>query len=165
MSLYNQLFGYNKLAGVLLNILELDPQSIGRFRDCWWDAERSRIVIHTRTGGGNREAYMDDNARLATHPCYRGDCDSDYDSTYADFYFELPEKWAHIKDELDTLAGKQPSTADRWDAAIKAIGGTPPPPGVALDQARVQAAAESLAQKLKEAFDQPAGDGPNIIEV
>lgn len=165
MSLYNQLFGVNFLAGALLPMLELDPESVPRFRDCWWDRERGMIVLHTRTGGGNREAYGEQNDVLAAHPQYKSDEDDDYDSTFANFYFSLPEKWEHVRAELDALAGDPVTSRAKWEAALKAIEGRPTDPAAKVDGDRIRQAAESLAKKLNDAFNKPAGDGPNIIEV
>lgn len=113
MSLYNMVHGYNEMAPVLLAILRLKPGEVPRFRDCWWDGEH--IVLYTRTGGANRafyespeswrENYADHdmeeckgpwNSDLRKLPTYVRDEDCDFDSTFAKFYFDVPEnlRWA-----------------------------------------------------------------------
>jgi hypothetical protein len=61
MSLYNALFGANPNSDVLMRILvEAQPKfNPGRFRDIYLNADGSRILLHTRNGGGNREHYED----------------------------------------------------------------------------------------------------------
>lgn len=90
MSLYNMLFGKNPDTHSILAALDLTEGKIQRFRDCWIDEERNRIVIYTRTGGGNREAFP--NEALTSHPLYLYDKDDDFDSTYAYYYFSLPSR-------------------------------------------------------------------------
>lgn len=111
MSLYNLLFGVNSLAPILLKHLGLSEDDIPRFRDCYLDGDQ--IVIYTRTGGGNRDFYEDEetcrsnypeyfqkkedapkgpwNADLRKSKYYQSDEDDDFDSTYAYFRFRVPE--------------------------------------------------------------------------
>ncbi len=90
MSLYNMLFGVNKYALPLLTALDLDPANIPRFRDCF--LEKDSIVVLTRTGGGNREHYLEENKVMQDHPNYLYDEDEDFDCTYASFHFSFPDK-------------------------------------------------------------------------
>ena len=53
MSLYNALFGTNPFANALLMALGITASDVPRFRDCYLDDD-GKIVIFTRTGGGNR---------------------------------------------------------------------------------------------------------------
>ena len=89
MSLYNILFGKNPDTAAILSALSLSEASIQRFRDCWIDEDNNRIVIYTRTGGGNREYFP--NEALTSHPLYLYDEDDDFDNTYASYYFSLPQ--------------------------------------------------------------------------
>lgn len=89
MSLYNILFGINPDADAILSALHLNKGAIERFRDCWIDEEESRIVIYTRTGGGNRDYFR--NEALTSHPLYQYDEDDEFDSTYARYYFSMPD--------------------------------------------------------------------------
>lgn len=110
MSLYNMLFGTNAAAPVLLAMLGIDSGAVPRFRDCFLSEDRKQIIIHTRTGGGNREGYEDGNASLQGLPGYLRDEDDDFDSTYANFYYEVPAKFAHLIEKLPE--GVDP--AKRW---------------------------------------------------
>lgn len=116
MSLYNLVNGYDAMAPALLAILRLAPGDIPRFRDCWWNGEH--IVVYTRTGGGNRDYYESEarcrtsyadhfdgsrpfpdgpwNEDLRKLPTYVRDEDDGFDSTYAMFYYTVPDNfgWA-----------------------------------------------------------------------
>lgn len=87
MSLYNMLFGKNPDTKEILALLGLEESQIERFRDCF--VENDKILIFTRTGGGNREYYP--NEALVNHPNYLYDEDDEFDPTYAYYYFSLPE--------------------------------------------------------------------------
>jgi hypothetical protein len=119
MSLYHVLFGQSddseKLLAVLASAGSIDPP---RFRDCYFDG--TDIVVHTRTGGGNRDYYEDLktcrenypeyfkdrneenwptgpwNADMYAHPWFSRDEDSEFDPTYANFYFRPPKAVAAI---------------------------------------------------------------------
>jgi hypothetical protein len=86
--LYNTLFGQHSNAEMLLKMIGLNLTDIPRYRSCYWDG--THIVVHTRTGGGNREEYEAENDWLTLHPGYVRDEDDDYDCTYANFYFTPP---------------------------------------------------------------------------
>lgn len=87
MNMYTILFGTNPNADMILAAINLTKDDAERYRDCW--VEENRICIRTRTGGGNREDYP--NETLTSHPNYLYDEDDDFDSTYATYYFKLPE--------------------------------------------------------------------------
>lgn len=91
MNFYNMLFGVDKIAGPLLGILGVSAADIPRFRDCFLDG--NKIVIYTRTGGGNREAYVYENDTLRTIPGFLFDRDDEFDHTYASFYYEIPNDY------------------------------------------------------------------------
>lgn len=146
MSLYNLLFGVNAAAPVLLAMLGIDAHSVPRFRDCY--LSDGKIAIHTRTGGGNRDYYehldrcrqnfperfdgKDDpsgpwNSDLRKLPGFEYDEDDDFDSTYATFYYAVPEKFKHLVDKLPE--GVDP--AKRWqDTFEKLKSATPDDPQV-----------------------------------
>lgn len=128
MSFYNALFGMNPSAPILLGILHLTREDVGRFRDAYLNEHY--IVIHTRLGGGNRECYCSEKEiasaeghhcyqaiieKLQAHPLYSHDVDDDFDRTYADFYFRFPEE---LKAELTAAAkGEQPTKpSEKWQA-------------------------------------------------
>ena len=91
MSLYNLLHSYNPNAGPILRALELDPTQIDRFRDAAFRKIDGEYVfdVYCRTGGGNRSDYP--NVALTSHPLYLRDCDDADDSTYAHYFFRIPE--------------------------------------------------------------------------
>jgi len=130
MSLYNMLFGTNPNTDFLLAALGIDKDKIPRFRDCFID--EGRIVIHTRTGGGNRDYYESEESCRDNYPEYFGDDpptgpwnedlralptfimdeDDDFDSTYANFYFECPAEVKILGNRMGTIGDVPP--ADKW---------------------------------------------------
>jgi len=94
--LYNALFGYNPLARHLLLELGIDHHDVPRFRDCFLSADGSSVVILTRTGGGNRKEYAEQNAVMTRRAGYLRDEDDSFDTTYALFHFAVPESIKHI---------------------------------------------------------------------
>ena len=124
MSLYNSLFGVNASAPVLLKILGIDIGDIPRFRDCYLMGRN--IVIHTRTGGGNRDFYESKNednqngpwnSTLEKNEYYICDEDDEFDSTYANFYFCFPEEY---KKELEDISNgvKVETPSEKWQKLI-----------------------------------------------
>lgn len=108
MSLYNMLFGTNPASEMILATLGLSLSDVPRFRDVY--LHDGYIVVHTRTGGGNRDWYdepNDDNpdgpwnSTLVANKYYVRDEDDDFDSTYADFYFKYPEGY---EDDFKAIA-------------------------------------------------------------
>lgn len=112
MSMYNMMFGTNSRSDVLLACLGISEKDVPRFRDCFLDGDN--IVVHTRTGGGNRDYYESEeecranypeyfdgeddpscpwNDDLRSLPTYLYDEDDDYDYTYANFYFSIPKEF------------------------------------------------------------------------
>jgi hypothetical protein len=122
VSLYNMMFGVNKMYPILLKVLNLTLEDIGRFRDAFI-TENDEIAIYTRLGGGNREYYQETIANLRSHPNYKYDKDDDFDCTYATFYFSIPkgaewlkvfkedfepnEKWEEKIEEIKTMSEEQ----------------------------------------------------------
>lgn len=117
MSLYNMIFGQNPCADILLAILGLDRSMVGRYQDCYTNEDGTRIIVHTRNGGGNRDLYQEVIDELAKHPCYESDADDDFDCTYANIVFKVPEKFAeavkHIADQTDTTP-----PAEKWQKLL-----------------------------------------------
>lgn len=118
MSLYNMLFGTNALADVLLAVIELDRGAIPRFRDCSLNEDGTRVVVFTRTGGGNREAYEEENETLARHPLYLADRDDDFDSTYAYFDFSIPPQFQADLKELAAQGRGEGPAIGKFEALI-----------------------------------------------
>jgi hypothetical protein len=138
MSFYNMVHGYTSMAPILLKILNLTPDNIPRFRDSY--LQEGKIVVYTRTGGGNRDYYeneeecrrnypeyfkegSDDNPSapwnddLRAHPNYESDYDDDYDSTYASFYFTIPEEYKEFLAE----APEETLPKEKWEAVYEKL--------------------------------------------
>lgn len=111
MSLYNLLFGVNTLAPALLKIVNVNMGDVPRFRNCFIDSEY--VVVHTRAGGDNREYFKDDIAVLQAHENYSHDEDDDFDCTYANFYFEVPNEY---KEDFKALVNKDETykPSEQW---------------------------------------------------
>jgi len=90
MSLYNMLFKENEKADKLLNMLALNRESFGRYRDVYLNADGTKIIVYTRCGGGNREEYNYVFENMKEHPNYISDYDDSYDNTYCYFEFKVP---------------------------------------------------------------------------
>lgn len=131
------IFGTNSLAEILLAALEFDLAMIPRLRDAYVVADPDgsddvRILIYTRTGGGNR-AYYDSrnednpdgpwNSTLREHICYLKDEDDNFDSTYAKFYYRLPDVLVPHTDSLRLML--QSSPEDRWKAVMEMLPNVP----------------------------------------
>ena len=136
MSLYNLLHGENQSADLLLGLLGITREDVPRYRDCWFDGKR--IVIHTRTGGGNRDfyehpdvcrenfpEYFEDgkdhpsgpwNCDLRKLPTFQFDTDDDGDSTYANFSFDIPESMAWV---IPLLSVEGRTAADKWNEVFR----------------------------------------------
>lgn len=172
MGLYNALFGVNDEAGNLVKLLRVAMADFEapRFRDCYFDG--TYIVVHTRTGGGNRDYYESAESCRDNYPEYFGkdtadapsgpwnddlrkhswfshDADDDFDSTYADFYFTPPAEIAATLTKADT------TPAERWQAMFAQLSAGKMPPNA-------QKVADDLLPKLAAALD---GTGPSVIEV
>jgi len=120
MSLYNMMFGVNPLAKVLIKMLELKKDDVGRFRDIFYDKDKKLIILYTRNGGGNREEYQPVfDALEANHPHYVRDYDDDFDSTYAYVEFKVPEQFKEILDKLSVDSDKVETISEKFDRVIK----------------------------------------------
>jgi len=98
MSFYNLLFGKNPKSDFILALIGLKECDVERFRDSWLDLGEEKIVVLTRTGGGNRAGYP--NELLKKNKYYLYDKDDSFDCTYAYFYFKIPEE---IKEDVKGL--------------------------------------------------------------
>jgi hypothetical protein len=93
MSLYNVVSGFNPNVAAIVHMTGIDATKVARFRDAWLSDDGKTCTILTRTGGGNREDYMDWIRSAQNHPLYISDKDDDFDSTYAEFNFKIPEQY------------------------------------------------------------------------
>lgn len=97
MSLYNIMNGVNPFTWFVLPMLDMHPDAIPRFRDCFIKDENrpeydNHIHVYTRVGGGNRNAGFGEDV-LSDHPDFVATFDDDFDSTYATYVFKIPTKW------------------------------------------------------------------------
>lgn len=90
MSLYNMVFGMNPDSDKLLEVLGKEKADFGRFRNVY--IADGYIVVHTRCGGGNRDDYEEVFSEMEDHPWFSHEADCDFDYTYADFFFKLPDE-------------------------------------------------------------------------
>ena len=95
-SLYRMVNGVNPATFYILPMLGKHPDEYPRFRDCFAkvkDVNTEGIIILTRTGGGNRHEYTEENQAMKNMPGFIFDWDMPEDSTYAYWAFSVPEEW------------------------------------------------------------------------
>ena len=159
MSLYNQLFGTNPFAAELLVMLG-DPH-VPRFRDCFINEAGDRIVIFTRTGGGNREHYdaplAENNTCLRALPGYDRDKDDGFDSTYAYFYFKIPAEHRSAAAEIRAKQGVYDPIGRFQKLFADMRRGTETP-----DTRRAEEVAARILQQMRQGKNE---DGITVIEV
>jgi len=101
--------------------------------------EDGKIVIYTRTGGGNRDYYENEetcrdyfpeyfdgendpsgpwNDDLRAIPGYVRDQDDDFDSTYAHFYFDVPAEFA---DAVKKIEDGTETPVEYWEKLLKTL--------------------------------------------
>lgn len=118
MSLYNMLFGMNPDTDKILSLLGKTREDFGRFRNVYM--EDGYIVVHTRNGGGNRESYEDVFDEMSEHPWYSHDADDDFDCTYANIFFKVPEgKFETLMALHNFNEGVDPST--QWASMLATL--------------------------------------------
>jgi hypothetical protein len=163
MSLYHALFGVNPFSRALLQMLGTTEGSIPRYRDCFLNEAGDEIIIHTRTGGGNRDHYdepNDDNldgpwnGNLRAIPGYKYDEDDDFDSTYADFHYAIPEAFKEQVALLKDL-GAVTNPDERWQTLLENIrkGDTSNP-----ETKRALVVGEQIMGQIKEALEKKPND-------
>lgn len=100
MSLYNTVMGFDPLARLVLSILKIaNSETVPRFRDAYVDVrgEPPVLVILTRTGGGSRPDYLEENERLRTEvPGFLDDRDDGFDTTFAHFRYSVPDEYLEL---------------------------------------------------------------------
>lgn len=116
MSLYNNLFGVNPYAILLLGILGTNYRLVPRFRDVY--VKDGEIVLYTRTGGGNRDYYDfcegPSNADLRQLSGYLRDEDDPHDPTFAHFYYAVPERHRSVVTEIAEATVDRPVPTEMW---------------------------------------------------
>lgn len=97
MSMYNAMNGVNPATFIFLPMLGMHPDAYPRFRDCFIGAtdtdDEGKIMVYTRTGGGNRDSYENEINEMREMKTFIRDYDDTFDSTYANFIFDIPEEW------------------------------------------------------------------------
>lgn len=109
MSLYNMLMGFNPACIYLLPMLGRKQEEYPRFRDCF--LEDGKIAVYTRVGGNNRGCGYGEE-KLYEDPNFVTTYDDDFDSTYATYLFNVPEKWKSDFDKI--LNGKVMEVSDDY---------------------------------------------------
>lgn len=107
MSMYSLLFGVSPATFLILPMLGKHPDKYPRFRDCFvHDDEHPEfdgfIHVYTRTGGGNRVAYADQNAEMINSKYYHTNFDDSFDTTYATWIFTVPDEWKSDYEKIST---------------------------------------------------------------
>ena len=122
-------FGMNPDSDKLLGLLGKTTGDFGRFRNVYM--ADGYIIVHTRCGGGNREDYEDVFEEMSAHPWYSHDADDDFDCTYADIYFKVPDNQKDFLAIQNFNEGKNPN--EQWKElfemfeSTKVNGGTTAP--------------------------------------
>lgn len=128
---YADVFEPNPHAVRLLEILGFSVAQVPRFQDCF--IHGYEIVIHTRTGGANRDGYDSElisrntwpegdhsgpwNEDLQKSPHYLRDEDDPRDPTYANFFFRFPGAAREELEKLRENGAAQEMPAKRWGGA------------------------------------------------
>lgn len=133
MSLYNLVNGVKPAVFFVLPMLGKHPEEYPRFRDCFLSDEDhpeydSKIIVYTRTGGGNRDAYVDENNAIRSMPGFIADYDDSFDSTFACWVFEVPSEFKNDFEKIvsggiknvsaeyqSRLRSVYPKLKERWD--------------------------------------------------
>lgn len=92
MSLYNMINGFSPACVLILPMLGRKETEYPRFRDCFVSDDNKCIDIYTRVGGGNRNCGYGEE-ELYKDPNFVKTFDDEFDSTYATYRFNVPEKW------------------------------------------------------------------------
>jgi hypothetical protein len=119
MSTYNLAMGTSPLASLCLALLGIDPKTAPRLRDAWVSDDGERIIVLTRTGGGNRSSYEEENAKLTQVEGFIADHDDIRDNTFAHFVYEAPEAHkADLKIAAEFLASIGQGAESRGPSAM-----------------------------------------------
>lgn len=118
----------------ILPMLGKHPDEYPRFRDCYLDESGEHIQVLTRTGGGNRETFSEENEEITKMPTYQSDEDCDWDSTYAEWTFNVPDEWkedflvitrqkeGHVSEAfLEQVTKVYPKIADKLIEQLKTL--------------------------------------------
>lgn len=103
MSLYNAIMGFNPACIYFLPMLGRKQDEYPRFRDCFITNDSKRILIYTRVGGNNRNSGYGEE-KLYEDPNFYSTYDDDFDSTYGNYEFTVPERW---KEDFDHIVNME----------------------------------------------------------
>lgn len=108
--------GVNPATFFFLPMLGKHPDEYPRFRDCFVEREdlphfAYNIILLTRTGGDNREAYKEQNDAIRNMPDFVTDFDWDEDTTFAYWIFDVPAKWRQDYDAIKLSQAEEVSRA------------------------------------------------------
>ena len=115
MSLYNAMFGFNPACVVIMPMLDRKQDEYPRFRDCF--VKDGMIAIYTRVGGNNRGCGYGEE-ELYKDPNFVTTYDDEFDSTYATYLFNVPEKW---KDDFDKIMNNDFHVSDEYYEHVKSF--------------------------------------------
>lgn len=116
--LYNMIHGYNPSCLWIMPMLGRKENEWPRFRDCYIEKKGDEylIVIYTRVGGNNRNCGYGEE-ELYKDPLFVETIDDDFDNTYAEYKFRVPEKWKADFDKI--IDGKILETSDEYKTMIR----------------------------------------------
>ena len=142
MSLYNQLFGTNEDAPILLGMINVNKEYFDRFRDVELIKNGTIIRVFTRLGGENREVYVETWNKILQHKMYLIDYDDDFDETYAYIEFKVPEKYIETTKKMfkvEPISFKEKFSKELEKAQI---------PGTEANQ-RMEAMVQSIVAQIQ----------------
>lgn len=131
--LYNVVFGRRRETSVVTLILLMESgygpgdvglEMFGRLRDAWVEETEDgglEIRVHTRNGGLNRRDHVEAILAMRAHPWFDRDLDLEYDSTYADFYFKIPQAAIDAAPTFREIAGPRLDVNAAWAEAIRRL--------------------------------------------
>lgn len=83
------------------------------------------LTVVTRTGGGNREEYENDNQENHKHVLFIDDQDDEDDSTFCHFTFHIPIKYKYVVDFEEFLTKQERyMTKEEYKEFISKVGDT-----------------------------------------
>jgi len=99
MDVYVSLNGQNPELEKVLNLINLEKNSIVRFRDCGLDRRKSVLWVLARTGSENAHGASKNNNHLESNEFYINKKDDSFDPTYELITFSIPadKKVSNIK--------------------------------------------------------------------
>lgn len=125
------IFGKNPQSALLLAVVGLREHDVDRFRDISVSEDGTKLLVYTRTGGGNRPDYP--NVAMRKRKEWLSSVDDDFDSTYCTDDLSIPERWrtdvAALSDpfsfgirksfakHLAKTLNREPTEADKKQAA------------------------------------------------